>query len=409
MNALVLSLMLAAGDFQHVAADGGFPELNLIPTGSDHVAMLVSFATGYGDDLGVTGLSAQTQTALTQANSAFPLKKWTERAFAGDVRFRYSQGRYQTQFVLSAPRAEFVAAARMLLPALLAPRLDPVQFQALKGRASPLGVFENEAEFMVQLLEPLVLDGVNPVPHIKPKWVELPRMKVYLDEFISPANATVTIVGGFDPADVLPVLTHYSGGTRRSIRRVATRNDVIREVPATRSVHIIGYPLPELTAQQAAAMRVIDAMLYETLTIALRERGLAYSISVEPDLTPWFNGVLLIVPAFDLSGSDLEPFLVEQIGRVVHQRLPPETLQRFRESLQLEDSLARQQPSLFVDKLAASSVSAEWLSPEYVAALETLTPEQVVQAANALFVNERRRFYVKFVPLTAGALKRRGP
>ena len=73
--------------------------------------------------------------------------------------------------------------------------------------------------------------------------------------------------------------------------------------------------------------------------------------------------------------SDLEPFLVDQISKVVHQKLPPETLQRFREGLQLDDSLARQQPALFIDKLAASSVSMEWLSPEYVAARDGLTPD----------------------------------
>jgi predicted Zn-dependent peptidase len=296
----------------------------------------------------------------------------------------------------------------MLLPALLAPKVDATQFQALKGRASPLGALANEAEFLVQWLEPLVLDGVNPQPHIKPAWVEFSRMKAYLDEFISPANATVTIVGGFDPVAVLPLLTHHAGGARRSIRRVATRNDVNAKVPAERSVHIIGYPLPELTAEQAAAMRVINAMLYEALTISLRERGLAYSVAVEPDLTPWFNGVLLIVPAFDLSGSDLEPFLAEQIGRVVHQRLTPDTLQRFREGVQLEDGLARQQPALFVDRLAAARVAAAWLSPEHVQALEALTPEQVAKTSSALFVNERRRFYVKFTPVTA-APRKRGP
>ncbi len=400
MSALVLSLLLAAGEFQHVAADGGFPELNLIPTDTDSVAMLVSFRTGYGDDLGVTGLSAQTQTAMTQANSAFPLKKWTERAFAGDVRLRYSQGRYQTQYVLSAPREEFPGAAIMLLTALLAPRLDAAQFEALMGRASPLGVMDNEAEFLVQLLEPLVLEGTNPVP-FRPTWVQFQRMKAYLNEFMVPANATVTIVGGFDPAALLPTLTRYSGGTRRIIRRATTRNDVNRLIPAERSLHIIGYPLPELSAEQVAAVRIIDAMLYESLTIGLRDRGLAYSISVNPDLTEWFNGVLLIVPAFDIYGSDLEPFLVERIGAVVHQRLTPETLQRFKEGVQLEDSLARQQPALFVDRLAGSSVSAQWLSPAYVKALETLTPEQVSQASSALFVNERRRFYVKFGPTAA--------
>lgn len=405
---LLLSLVLTAGEFRHVAADGGLPEMTLIPTESESVAMLVTFGTGYGDDFGLTGLSAQAQTSLTQANAAFPLQKWTELAFAGDVHFRCSLGRYQTHFVLSAPRAEFPAAARMLLPALLAPRLDRALFQALKGRASPLGSVESDSELLVQLLEPLVLEGAKPQQRLEPAWLELSRIQQHLDEFITPANATVTVIGGFDPAELLPLLSRHAQGTRRVVRRAATRNDVDAKFPAERSVHLIGYPLPELTALQAAAVRVIDAMMYETLTIALRERGLAYSIFVEPNLTPWFNGVLLTVPAFEISGSDLEPFLVEQIGRVVHQRLSPETLQRFKEGVQLEDALARQQPKLFVHRLVAASVSPAWLSPEYAKALEELTPEQVSQASSALFVNERRRFYVKFVPLTPTAPSRRG-
>jgi hypothetical protein len=400
MSALLL-VLLTAGDFQHIAADGGLPELNLIPTDADAVAMLVSFRTGYGDDLGVTGLSSQAQTALTQANKAFPLKQWTQLAFAGDVRF------YQTQFVLSAPRDEFLQAAQLLLPALLAPKLDPVQFRALDGRASPLGVVENEAELMVQFLEPLVLDGINPTPHVRPKWVEFARMMDYFNEFMRPANATVTIVGGFEPSAVIPLLTRHSGGTRRSIRRVATRNDVNKKVPAERNVHVIGYPLPELSAQHTASMRVIKAMLYDALTTSLRDRGMAYSISVQPDLTPWFNGVLLIVPGFDMSGTDLEPFLAEQIGRVVNQRLKPDALQRFREGVQLEDALARQRPASFVDRLASASVENKWLSPDYVKALADLTPEQLAQSSSALFVNERRRFYVKFTLEPATRVKTR--
>ena len=168
------------------------------------------------------------------------------------------------------------------------------------------------------------------------------------------------------------------------------------QVPSRLKLHLIGYPLPELSPVDAAATRVIERRLYVELTKKLRENGVAYSIDVTPTLTPWFDGLLLVVPVFDESGLDLEPYITGLLSSTVHRPVSKEELESLVLAVKLEDEVAARDPSSFVWRLATGRAIVAWLSPEYRTALDTLLPEQVEKAAAVLFQNERKRFYIQF-------------
>ncbi len=396
MIALVLSLALAS--FEHLPSDGGYPDVTLIASDAPTVSMLVSFGAGYGDDFGLTGLSAQSQTALTQANSALNLRKWNEFAFQGRVKLSLSLSRYQTHFVLDAPREVFEQAARMLLPALMSPRLDGALFAGLDGHASPSGTLASDSELMIQMLEPLILKDAKEVQRGKLTWHPFSRVNQHVTDFFTPGNAVITVVGGFDPAVVRPLTLAAHRGAPRVVRRPATATDVHRKIDSATSVHLFGYPLPELTPSQVAGMRLINRKLYETLIVTLREQGVAYWVTVEPQFNPWFTGLFIVVPAFDIGGTDLEPLLIEALSDVAHQRFDRATLEHLREATAIDDARALQAPASLTASLVSGRVSAQWFSPEFVEARDALTSESVQRISNELFVNERRRFYVRFAP-----------
>lgn len=397
---MALTLCLALGAWESQPADAGLPEITLISSDAPTVSMLVSFGTGYGDDHALTGLTAQAQVALTQANAALPIQRWNELAFGSNLKLVLAQGRYQTHFMLSAPSESFEEAARMLLPALLSPRLDEGGFSRLAAEGDPRGRAASDAEIIMQVLEPLVLDEKHETQSGKVMWQDFSRVQQVIAESFTPGNATITVVGGFDPERVRPLLTKVRRGKPRAYVRSTTVSDVHKKIASELSVHLFGYPLPQLSASDTAGVRVISRRLSEQLMVSLRQEGVAYSITVEPQLTPWFDGVFMMIPAFDSTGADLEPFIIDNLGRAIHEKLDAPGLTHLVEAVQTQDTLALEQPDSFILDIVQGKKRAVWLSPEYRAALAALKTEEVTRASNAYFVNERRRFYVHFNPET---------
>jgi hypothetical protein len=393
---LTLTLgVLGATSFEHVPPTKGRPELVLIQTDAPTVSMLIAFGAGYADDGSATGVIAQAQTALTHANSAFPLQQWLETAFAGGASLTTSLDPRQANFVLSAPQEEFTALAKPLVAALLSPRLSARAFAALKDRAAPEGSLARDTQMLMHDIEPLVLEGGAPRFAGKPAWRNFEEVEEQRRAHFTPANATIVVVGGFEPTK-LRALFRASGGTRREYRRMTTRLGTHARVRSRVKLHLIGYPLPQLSAVEAAAVRVIERRLSAGLTRGLRENGVAYSVDVTPNLTPWFDGLLLVVPTFDESGLSLEQYLTGLVSSTLHRDLSREELGDLVLSVKLEDDFATRSPASFVQKLTTGQAIARWLSPEYRTALDSLQPEQVERAASVLFRDDRKRFHIEF-------------
>jgi hypothetical protein len=406
-----LALAVAAGTFEHRPAEGGRPEVVLIPTDAPTVGLLISFGGGSGDDLGLPGLSAQAQSAMLYANRSFDPEAFSAAAFAGAARLDTSLGRYRTNFVLTAPAREFVALAKPLLRGLLRPQLDRAAHRGLKDRAHLTGVTADQTEELVSLLEPLLVPSRASDTADGAEWRTFAQVKQFADDMLTPANARVVIVGGFDVKAVDALLTGLSGGKPRTIARARTALDLRAELPLKRNVYVVGYPLPELDQTKAAAVRVFRRYVQGELMAQLREKGLAYSVDASITLSPWFNGLLVLLPAADSSGTDVQPFVFKSIYELVHRPIEPEVLGALRAGELAANERAKSHPADFVWEVASGRADADWLSPENGAALEHLSAEDFTQAMRDFFVNERERFSVTFTrsllcPEFSGVYKR---
>ena len=394
--ALTLALLCAAPAFSHQAAAGGRPELTLAPSTATTAALLVTFGVGRKDDLGANGLTAQTQTALLYANRALPGERWDLELFSSSARVSASVGRKTASFLLVAPASEFKALSAQLLAGLFAPRLDGDAFGKLDGKAFPVGAESNTVEGLVQRLEPLLLRDAPTATGMEPQWWEFSRIQEHVAAHFVPANASVFAVGGFDAAALAGALAKYRGGTRKVPERLETSADVRQTVPWPLDLFLIGYPLPELTVEQAAAIRVYQLIFQEKLTDLLRSRGVAYSVGADLCLSPTFNGVLLTLPAHDESGIDVEPAIVSKISSLCRSGVPPEDFERLKREVLVANERVATDPVGFATAVAEGRADARWLSPEYQAAQQALTLEQLKASSSVLLDNERRRFYFKF-------------
>lgn len=395
---IALALTLALGAWEQLPPDGGSPGMNFIENDTPTTSMVVTFGVGSSDDLSLQGLTAQAQLTLLEANSALPLKRWKEQLYATGATFDTAQNRYESHFVLTAPADEFQALARMVLPALLSPRINPAQLEALRNSAPAGSSGGTGSERVIQMLEPLLLKEGRELRRSRPGWSEGARVKAHIAEFFVPANATVTVVGSFRKDELRQLIGRARGGVRREVTRPELAQDVRRRFESPISMHVFGYPLPAaLGAREIAGARVMTRRIREALIDTLRSQGLAYSVDVAPVFSPWFNGGLITIPAYDSSGSDLEDFLMAALHSAVHSPLTEADVARLLSAVQAEDRRWLDNPAAFADAMVVGWASADWLSPEYREALASLKPDGVQQASRSLFVNERRRFYVKFV------------
>jgi hypothetical protein len=380
------------GAWEHQPAEAGRPEVYALDAAGDDAAAIISFRVGYADDTGLFGLTAQTQQALISANAK--LTKFQEQLFASAVTMELTVSRQRCNFVLTGPRQGVTLATQALTAGLFQPKVDDAGIVALSLRGAPQGPLANETEFIAQLLEPIILKEAKQAQRGRLVWHPPARIRLHIHELFTPANATVTLIG-VDRASV-PALKS-SGGTRQERPTHALATDVRAQVPSSRSIHVYGYPLPPLGAAEVAGMRVMARLLQEELLRTLRQGGSAYSISVTPTINATFSGVLVTIPAYESSGLDLEPIIDTAISRVVHEKLTDEDVKTLVQAEQERDRLLSMRVDRFADDLVNGARLEEWNSPEYQQALAELTPAAVAKVSSALFVNERRRFYVRFI------------
>jgi predicted Zn-dependent peptidase len=389
---LVLVAAVSVGAWEHRPAEGGRPEVFTIDGAGVDASLIVAFRGGYADDTGLFGLTAQAQRAIIFANTRLG-PRFQEQLFANGVSLELTLSRQRCNFTLAGPRQGVTVVAQALLTGLFSPRIDDGDIITLALRGSPNGPLANDTELLVQMLEPILLKDEKHVQLGRLDWYEPSRIRQHLSEFFTPANATVTLIG-LDAAK-LPALK-LAGGKR--VERIASvlATDVRREVRSQRSVDVYGYPLPPLNAAEVAGMRVMARLLREELLRTLRQLGCAYSISVTPTVNATFSGVLITIPAFDSSGLDLQPMIETAIANVVHRKLSGDDVTALMAAEQQCDRLFALRADHLAEALVNGSRQEAWSSPEYEQALADLTPAAVSQTSSALFVNERRRFYVRF-------------
>lgn len=395
MSAALAALLLAAApaSFTSTAsrASPRHPLVVLAPRPAERATLLVRFDAGAVDDGARPGLTRATQRALLLANGRLPADRLARSLFAADAEVRLSTGLRHCDFELTAARADLEPLARLLLPMLLAPALDPERLagaldQARHDQREQRGRDLADLVARVAVEEPGYL---NP-PHGTENGLVTVReehVRAHLAGPLSPANATVVVTGGFDPARLRALLAPYAGGAASPPRPPAMITPYGVQVPATAEVYLVAYRTDLSRADASAVARLAGAVLQERIHRALREKGLGYSELAAPIRTGWLDLFLVLLPAHDPSDQPLGQYVDQLVGALRAGPLDEAEVARERSGLLARLEALDRTPDALARELADGRGSG-WYGPELIARLRALDAAALGRALPALLAED---------------------
>jgi hypothetical protein len=376
-----LAMALAAGvahaaplDVEERPAPPDRPRVILAPRPGPTATLRLSFAAGSADEVGSPGLAHLTQHALVSANARLDEGELYRRLWASAARLELEVGRRETTFTLTAPRDALLPLARLLLPALLAPRLQPDRLQVAAARAV-LGLGEEDGGLLAVVARLAARDeaeGAAPEGRREViESLELAEVESFATGHLTPGNLTVVAAGAFDRAGLLALLEGWRGGQRAAVIRIPLSLPARRQVTDVRELHLLAHPVTLARPQEAAAARVAVELLRGALWRAFREAGHSYSFEVELLRSSWLDALAVVLPARDLLGGvELGPRLRAEVARVRRLDLLDAELEHARAAALAELARVDREPAALAEALATSGVS--WHGPAVAAALRAL-------------------------------------
>jgi len=283
-------------------------------------------------------------------------------------------GRRELAFTLTAPRDALLPLARLLLPALLAPRLRKDRLAVAAARAVlDLGVEDGGMHSLVARLaagdeaEGAAPDGDRGVIES----LDTAEVAGFAEDHLTPGNLTVVAAGAFDRAGLLALLDGWRGGRRAAPLRIPLRLPARQHVTTALEVNLLAYPVGVARPEEAAACRIAVELLRGALWRTFREAGHGYSFSVDVHRSSWLDTLAVVLPARDLhAGESLGPRLRAEVARVRSLDLPDAELEHARAAALAELAKADRDPGLLAEALATSGTS--WHGPAVAEALRTL-------------------------------------
>jgi predicted Zn-dependent peptidase len=375
--ALTAALSTAAAPFSFTSARTSVrhPLVVLAPRESDQATLLVRFHTGAVDDGVTPGLTRLAQRALVDASRRTPAPALARALFAGAAHLEISTDLRHCQFELTAGRADFEHLAALLLPMLLAPELDARALPGARDRARH-DQRENRGGDLLGLVARVAVEEPgyrNPIHGTEAglEGIGTARLREYLAGPLSPANATVVVTGGFEPARVRALLAGLSGGVAPPARAVALVSPFSLQVPARSEVYLVGYRAGFSRAEDAAVARLAGTLLEEKIHRALRQRGLGYSELVVPIHAGWLDLFLVLLPAHDPAAAPLGGYVEEHLDELQRGAFTDDDLERNRAALLAGLEATDRSPPALAQELADGR-GGDWYGPALVAGLRQL-------------------------------------
>ncbi len=225
--------------------------------------------------------------------------------------------------------------------------------------------------------------------------------------YYAPNNATIVIVGDFDPKKVLPLVQKHFGSIPRGPevpkvgamepkqlgeKRVTVKREA--ELPAVYA----GYKVPTIKDPDAYALNVLQGVLssgkssrlYKSLVydkqIALYAGGDYDDVSIDPNLFYVYAGVM---PGKSI--DEVEKALYGEIERLKSEPVADEELQKAKN--QIEASFIMGQDSVFYQAMLLGQFEtvAEWrLLERYVAGVRAVKKEDIQRVTKEYFIEENR-------------------
>lgn len=350
----------------------GQPQVVLARRPGRTATIQITFSAGSVDDGGLLGLTRLSQHALLVANQGLDHAAFLTGVYASAGQLEVETGLRTCGFRLTADHRDFMALARQLAGAVLAPRLDPARLRDARARAlldarekgGGLGALSRLASLVIE-------DGryINPPYGNETSLWSLGAQEVAgrVAGPLAPANATVVVTGRFDRDEMLRFLDRFSGGTAREVDRPALGVPFRKRVESQRELYLLGHRLEPRTARDVGALRVASALLDEELWRRFRQAGLTYGYSVAPHLSPWLDLLLVMVPAHDPEHTDLTPVLQGAIEAVRAGRYDDAQLERARGAALARLAEEERDPAALAAELASGRLT--WRRGEVVEAV----------------------------------------
>ncbi|UJR82606.1 M16 family metallopeptidase [Sandaracinus amylolyticus] len=268
--------------------------------GRREVTVQVTYHVGAADQRpGWTGLAHLAEHLMFEGSLHVPSDAyipWLERAGSLDRNATTSLDRTEYHQTLPSERLEtalFLESDRM---AYLLSVLDEANV-AEQRRVVARERIEHDVLSAHGLLPSVIARALYPEEHPyrdvdeRPSDLEairLAHVQWFVQSYYQPANATLVISGGFDPAPARAQIERWFGSIRRSAPRPARtapprvrledETRIVIEVDHTNDELRVIWPTPAYGAPGDAELDVVAHILEERLRLALVERGLAIGV-----------------------------------------------------------------------------------------------------------------------------------
>ncbi len=247
--------------------------------------------------------------------------------------------------------------------------------------------------------------------------VPIEKLRQFYDTFYWPDNATVSLIGDFEPAKALELVKKFYGAIPKAPKPIPTVYTEEPEQTAPRRVAVrragelgvvaIAQKIPAATHPDQAAIKVLDLILTEGKNSrfyrALTDKNLTTNVSGSPG---FFHDPSLYFIYADLAPAvtheQVEKIALEEIERVKREGVTPTEVDSAIAQILAASAYGRDGSFAIASRLNEFIAVGDWTL--YVTADEALkkvTPEEVKRVVNRYF-SEDQRTTGWFIP-TGGA------
>jgi zinc protease len=247
--------------------------------------------------------------------------------------------------------------------------------------------------------------------------VPIEKLREFYDTFYWPDNATVTVIGDFEPAAVLELIKRHYGTIPRSPKRIPQLYTVEPEQTGPRRVTVrragevgvvgIGYKSPAGRDADYPALDVLGSILGSGKTSrfyrALTDRNLALNVYAnagfyhDPSL---FDVYAFVTPGVD--HAEVERVLVEEIERVIRDGVTDEEVATALGKYRASTAYGRDGSYAIASTLNEAIAAGDWTLYYTVDdATQKVTAAEVKRVANE-YLDLNRSTTGWFIPLPSG-------
>ncbi|MBQ4913627.1 insulinase family protein [Maribacter sp. MMG018] len=291
-----------------------------------------------------------------------------------------------------------------------------------RGENSPFNVLNKEIWAMAYMAHPYHHATIGWRSDIEKMPIE--TLRKFYDTYYWPNNATLTIIGDFQKADVFNLVDKYFGKIPKAPHimpqpyteepeQLGPRKTIVKK-NGQQSIVSIGYKIPGKLHEDMPALTVLGEILgsgtSSILSKKFKDTGLAYSVFAEPS-TFKDTGLFTIALIFDPASSheDLNNQLLAVIEKIKKEGVDQADVNRVVAKLKAQTILSRDGSGSIASQLNEAIAAGDWT--DYVTNTEKLakvTAEDVKRvAATYLLENQSTTGY--FVADTGSAMAEGGP